>query len=407
MKIPDNQPYMKGNKPNPCLIIFGDSFSFPEGNAATNRVYSYAKGFLENEIQVYVICFASVYNTKEEGSTEGIKFYHPFAQRKRSKYFLIRRYHNVIKYFNTIKLFNKINNENNIIAINSWTFLFITHLFSWFLSKKYKTKLIKECSEHPLRYYQKFELQQKVGIAKFWVESTLSDGLFCISQFLIDFHAQYKIGQQKLFLVPSTVDIRRFNKPFDPPLPYKYILYCGTVSIQKDGVNILIESFSKIAKKFTDINLVIIGEFTSSKEEHILVNLVSTLEISNRVIFLGQLSREDIPAYLTNAEILALARPKSIVSDAGFPSKLTEYLATGVPVVATKVGDIPVYLNDNENAFLSEPDSVSMFADKLDKVLTNYEFAQDVALKGKELTNTIFNYNYQSKRMMEYIGSLK
>jgi glycosyltransferase involved in cell wall biosynthesis len=184
-------------------------------------------------------------------------------------------------------------------------------------------------------------------------------------------------------------------------------LYCGTVTIQKDGVNILIESFSKIAKKYTGINLVIIGEFTSSNDENSIVKLVRTLEINNRVIFLGQLSREVIPAYLTNAEILAIARPRSIVSDAGFPSKLTEYLATGKPVVATKVGDIPVYLNDNQNAFLSEPDSIEMFADKLDNVLANYEFAKDVALRGKELTNTTFNYNYQSKRMIEYIESLK
>ena len=118
------------------------------------------------------------------------------------------------------------------------------------------------------------------------------------------------------------------------------------------------------------------------------------------------MSRDKIPAYLNNAKILALARPKSLVADAGFPSKLTEYLATGIPVVVTEVGEIPVYLKDNENAFISQPDSVDAFAEKLDFVLGNYEVAKKVALKGKELTRTIFNYNYQAKRMIGFINSL-
>lgn len=398
---------MQKDKSIPCIIIFGDSFSFPEGNAATNRVYSYAKGFFEDGIQVYVICFTSEYNSAGNGKRDGIRFFHPFGQRERNKYFLIRRFHKIIKYYKTIKLLKEINNENKIIAINSWTFLFITHLFSWVLSKIYKTKLIKECSEHPLRYYQKFLLQKPIGILKFWFEAKLCDGLFCISQYLVDLYVQHGINQQKLFLVPSTVDTNRFNKYFISPISYKYILYCGTVSIYKDGVTNLIESFSKISQKYLNVNLVIIGGFSSFKDEKIIRDLIKMLDINKRVIFLGQISREDIPAYLTNAEILALARPKNIVSDAGFPSKLTEYLATGKPIVVTKVGEIPEYLKDNENAFLSEPDNVDLFADKLDYVLSNYKFAQEVALKGKELTNTIFNYNFQAIRMINYINSLK
>jgi glycosyltransferase involved in cell wall biosynthesis len=95
-----------------------------------------------------------------------------------------------------------------------------------------------------------------------------------------------------------------------------------------------------------------------------------------------------------------------MIADAGFPSKLTEYLATGVPIVITKVGEIPLYLKDNINAFISESDSVDAFASKLDFVLNNYEFAKQIASKGKELTNTIFNYNYQAKRIIQFIETL-
>jgi glycosyltransferase involved in cell wall biosynthesis len=230
--------------------------------------------------------------------------------------------------------------------------------------------------------------------------------MFCISDYLIDFYKKRGFDQHKLFLVPSTVDTERFNKQINSPLDYSYILYCGSLTILKDGVNILIESFKKISDMYPEINLVLIGKGDSVSDEIMIKDLVVNLNIEKRVIFLGQLPRTEIPAYLCNAKILALARPESIVADAGFPSKLTEYLATGNPVVVTRVGEIPQYLTDYETAFLTEPGSINAFANKLDYVLNNYESAKRIGINGKELTSTIFNYNFQSKRMITFIKSL-
>jgi glycosyltransferase involved in cell wall biosynthesis len=386
------------------FVIFGDSFTFPEGNAATNRVHTYAKGFLENGIKVHVICFADEYNTLGDNITNGIYYYHPFKQKRRSKYFIVRRWQELIKYFKTAKLIKKINGSDKIIAVNCWTLLLSTHLFAFFLAKYIRTEIISEHSEHPLRNYQGSVFKKIQGKIKSYLEAMLCDGIFCISQYLIEFYKIRGVRPKKLFLVPSTVDTERFRTFYSSPLPFQYILYCGALTLIKDGVDILIKSFVRISEKHPQINLVLIGKGETENTELLLKDLVNSLNINNRVIFLGQLSRADVPAYLTNAKILALARPRSIVADAGFPSKLTEYLASGIPVVVTEVGEIPIYLTDKENAFLAKPDSVDAFADKLEFVLNNYKFAEDVATKGQELTNTVFNYNYQAKRMLNYIN---
>jgi len=259
-----------------------------------------------------------------------------------------------------------------------------------------------------LRYYKTDNsLQQFYGNFKVALEIKLYDGIFCISNYLINFYKKKGFSSKKLFLVPSTVDTERFNRHFNSKLPYDYMLYCGALTIQKDGVNILIESFRKISQKHHKINLVLIGKGESfNDDERVIRDLAARVNMGERIIFLGQISRTEVPAYMCNAKILVLARPKSILADAGFPSKLTEYLATGKPVVVTKVGEIPLYLTDNENAFIAEPDSIDAFADKLDYVLENYEFARQVGEKGKELTATIFNYNFQAKRMIDFIKSL-
>ncbi|MFA5973138.1 MAG: glycosyltransferase family 4 protein [Lentimicrobiaceae bacterium] len=389
------------------IVIFCESCSFPEGNAATNRVHTYAKGFNKNGISVHVISFANNYISIGNGVFDEIFFYHPFGQKKRNKWFIIRRWKKFIKYFRTIRLVLEINKKDKINVINCWTGSLYIQLFVFILSSSVKSKMILERSEHPLRHYQGSGFNKIIGELNAYSEAFLCNGIFCISQYLIDFYQNRNINHKKLFLVPSTVDNERFQVSGNSPLNFQYILYCGSLTIMKDGVNILIESFAKISEKYSKMNLVLIGKGDIAEEEVIIKELVVSLNIEKRVIFLGQMSREKIPLYLNNAKILALARPKSIIADAGFPSKLTEYLATGVPVVVTKVGEIPEYLSDNDNAFLSEPDSVNAFADKLDFVLSNYEFASEVALKGKELTNTIFNYDFQAKRMINFISTLR
>ena len=389
-----------------AFMIFGDSFSFPEGNAATNRVYTFAKGFTENGISTHVICFQNEYVNTCNGITSGIKYYHPFNQTKRNKFLIVRRWLKFVKYIRAVKLVRKINKEEKIIAIDLFTYSFLTHLFVFVLARSLRTKLLFDRCEHPLQFYKDNVFDQTSAKLKLILETKLCDGMFCISNYLIDFYKNWGIDQRKLFLVPSTVDTERFNNHFNSRLDFSYILYCGSLTILKDGVNILIESFKRISEKYPEINLVLIGKGDSINDEIVIKDLALKLNIDKRVIFLGQLPRTEIPAYLCNAKILALARPRSIVADAGFPSKLTEYLATGNPVVVTKVGEIPLYLKDDVSAFLSEPGSIDSFAGRLDFVLGNYEFAQRVGLNGKELTLTIFNYNFQSKRMIAFIDSL-
>ncbi len=136
------------------IVIFGDMFSFPEGDAATNRVLTFAKGFNENGLKVHVICFGNVYIEEGTGIFNGIHYYHPYGQKTRNKHFIVRRFQKLMKYFKTIALVKKLNDDEKIIAINILTNLFLTHSYTWFLAKIFRTRFIVECSEHPLRHFQ-------------------------------------------------------------------------------------------------------------------------------------------------------------------------------------------------------------------------------------------------------------
>jgi glycosyltransferase involved in cell wall biosynthesis len=202
-----------------------------------------------------------------------------------------------------------------------------------------------------------------------------------------------------------TVEPQRFNIKKSENCD-NYIAYCGTMWGNKDGVQILIEAFSRISSDFPNIKLYLIGDTSNEGEFKKLKEKISLLKIEDKVVFTGIISSDNIPHLLVNAKMLVLARPDNIQAKGGFPTKLGEYLATGNPVVVTKVGEIPNYLIDGVNAFLAQPNSVDSFATKMKFVLNNIDLANNVGLKGKELTNTIFNYKVQSKKLIDFINSI-
>lgn len=387
------------------IVIFGDSFTFPEGNAATNRIYTYARGFIENNVNTYIVCNKNEYLMNGNGNLDGIQYYNPLNQSSRSDYFLVRNWHKAAKYFNSIRLIKKIHSQDAITAIITDTHDIFTHLFSYYLAKRINARLIVEKSEHPLRLFQKNGLAKIRGLLKLRIESSLCDGILCISQFLVDFYKDYGLNRRKLLLIPSTVDPGRFTPTLEKPLPYSYIGYFGGLTFSRDNIDVLIKAFASICNRHPNVNLVV-GGFCTEKERKQVADLILDLKMSERIVLLKYLTRSEVVRYIVNSDILVMVRAKDLETSASFPSKLTEYLVTGKPVITVDVGEISSFLTDGENCYLVEPGSCSKLAEKLEYVLNNYQLALTVAQRGKQLTDTVFNYNFQSKRIIEYINSL-
>jgi glycosyltransferase involved in cell wall biosynthesis len=229
--------------------------------------------------------------------------------------------------------------------------------------------------------------------------------VFCISHFLMDFYKSKGFDRRKLFLVPSTVDPTRFINTGVKPVNFNYVGYFGSLTFERDNVDLLVSAFAEFSKQHNDIQLVL-GGFCLDSQRKDLIDLIAKLGIQERVVLLEYLTREEVTQYITHASILVMVRSKDLQSQASYPSKLSEFLASSKPVISVNVGEIPLYLKDGEHVFLVEPGNTAALAQKLDYVWNNYGLALEVGQKGRQLTETVFNYNYQAKRMIEFISSI-
>ena len=397
---------------NKIVILTPDPF--PIGMAGANRIISYGKGLSENNVSVKVICLKSherlkngITNNKIVGEHEGIKYVNACGTILRGKSFIKRR---MLVFKGAINAFHIIFKERKQIDAMLLYATDLGYILYFFLVSKILSILyINERSEFPIVLILNKRSFFKKIYAKFYVSFAykLFDAIFVMTGQLKSYYQRRIRKDAKLLQVPMTVEPKRFEGTFKKIFDNPYIAYCGSLTGNKDGVPILINAFRLIAYKYKEIKLVIIGDSNDVRDLVVLKELTRKLNIENRVVFTGRILRDKIPEYLCKATILALARPSSLQSTGGFPSKLGEYLSTGKPVVVTKVGEIPDYLKDGENGFLSDPDSAEAFAEKLDYVLSHPDLATKVGLNGRKVALNNFDYRFQAKRIINFIEKIK
>lgn len=229
------------------------------------------------------------------------------------------------------------------------------------------------------------------------------NGIFVISTYLKDYLVGNGVDSQKVHIVNMTVDASRFMGIKKQEHVPKYIAYCGKASNNKDGVDQLIKAFAIVNHKYPDILLYIVGQAPDKKDKDNNAQLAEHLGVSDKVVFTGVVPYQEMPQMLINAAILALDRPDNIQAKYGFPTKLGEYLLSGNPVVVTRVGDIPRFIENGVSGMIAEPSNPEDFASKTCWLLENPEEAIAIGERGKKVAMNCFNNEIEAGKIMNAI----
>lgn len=366
------------------MIIFLNRRYCP-GEAWTNRILAYAKGFAEagEDVVLYYI-ITDKNRTKLDVSIPGVRVVNLWENDG-----VIARKFKIISFIkNLLRFPGMVKKGDRLFVYGGYDYQL--QLAKW-IGKK--AKVFCEITEHP-QVFESSASDHKKNMQKIKRMGVL-DGLFVISNSLKEYFIKEGLSEKKVHVINMFVDTNRFEglcKTTDE----KYIAYCGAVSYDKDGANILIESFAKFYPQHRDYKLYIIGKSVEPSVIDQLKDLARKLGVENNVVFTGVVEPQEMPQLLYNARILALARPDNLQAQNGFPTKLGEYLATGNPVVVTRVGEIPLFIKDMQNGFLAEPNPES-FSEKLSWVADNYVDALRIGKLGRELAFSEFSYARQSE----------
>ncbi len=387
-------------------IILITYHQYPIGTAFTNRIRSYLEVLAQLGNNVKVIIFRpsedrNNIQNKKKGKLNGVTYYSTAYSIIKPSNPFIARITWIYGYLNCLYALYKENQNKHIDIIIQGCAKSSLIPLVYVFTRLNKIKFVLENSEYPWFILKKKSLLNQFDKMLYLnLYYKMFDGVLAMTKALCKYHQIYSCKRAKIFHLPMTVDMQRFNINIERD---NLITYIGNKSYYKDGVEILVKSFIMIANLYPDWNLMIIGD---SGNNNMIEQLAINARLEERIILMGNVHRDKVPELLCRSKILALARPNNLQAEGGFPTKLGEYLSTGNLVIVTAVGDIPLYLKDNESALIAQPGDIKSFADKIKYAIENYENLNNVRKSGYNVCVNNFDSKLQGLRLSEFFQQL-
>ena len=151
----------------------------------------------------------------------------------------------------------------------------------------------------------------------------------------------------KLRIVHCGLDVSRFGavdrSGRNGPLR---ILNVGR-AVPVKGQSLLVEAIAELGRQGVDARLTVVGDGPQAAE---LRDSATRLAVAGQVEFAGAVGQDEILAYYRRADVFALPSFAE-----GLPVVLMEAMATGLPVVASRIAGIPELVEDGVSGLLVTP----------------------------------------------------
>ena len=186
-----------------------------------------------------------------------------------------------------------------------------------------------------------------------------------------------KIPGSKISVIYNGVDHNIF-KPYNVRLLDKlYILYVGSERRRKN-LGGLFEAFAVLKQEFPELKLVKVGgSGRSNKFRSDTMKKLSSLGITDDVIFVGYISELELAYYYSSAALLAYP---SLYEGFGLPP--LEAMACGCPVVTANTSSLPEVMG--EAGIMVNPCDTNSLVQAMRRVLTDDKLRDNMVRKGLE-----------------------
>jgi len=201
------------------------------------------------------------------------------------------------------------------------------------------------------------------------------DKIIAVSKFLQKWLVEtVGVDNNKVIYLPNGCDVKKYfpgrdgakRRELDIQDNEIVIGTVGSLKELKDQES-LIKAFASLTKSYADLKLLLVGDGPKRKD---LEDFARELKISDKVIFAGNII--DTADIYRAMDIFVLPSLSE-----NLPNTLLEAMASGLPVVATDVGDVRYILDGENGGIIVQPKDVEGIAKGIEYYLNNKQAAKD------------------------------
>lgn len=399
-------------------ILYIGNFSFPFGNAAGKRVYANGKLLRDLGYQVIYIGLDKMQNSitlkGSERNYDGFRYYNfPYPSRNLDWLNYNKIYKELVKF---LKEENILDDLEIMICYGSLSLSFLIRKLIK-LCHHYNIKIITDCVDW---------LSAKSGNPLFdlvkWFDNTYQkryvnkkfDGVIAISNYLSDYYN--KSGLTTVVIPPlSTIIPTVTNTENQDANSKKVITYAGLpfrrgqrikdVNSLKDRIDKTILLLCAAKKRGSDFIFHVYG-FT--REEYLMAipdQEKCIDDLGSSINFHNMTPNNEVVENVRKSDFTILIRDVNRDTTAGFPTKVSESISCGIPVITTKTSDLDNYIIDGKNGFFISNEINENDIDVVCSIL-KYDNIKVVELKNNCRQMNLFHYSRFHNSMKSFISKI-
>lgn len=396
-------------------VIYTGNFLFPDGNAAGKRVWGNAKAIKAAGYEVICFCF------RKENPTFGLQkkicddmpiYTIPYSRG-------INRVNNLYPAVLFKRILSEVRKTYDIDSVI---------MYGTLGTSGYNMSVVRTCKKQGIRLIcdkvDLFDEPHKNNLLRYWLKKRdlyvmdhkilpSCDKWIAVSDYL---KKRMPDPEKTIIIPPLSVEVKS-SKVGDvlQPTTFAYASMIAEKSIPvsewKDRVDATIDVFYTLQQKnkVNDFRVCFIGFSCEQLLEQFPENQRAEYQeklrtLENNVIFYGLMSNARAQEIISQADFTILLRDSKTCTNAGFPTKVSESLSLGVPVVANATSDIAMYVKDMVNGcIVPPPNDIEGIANRLIELISLSRAQKDYMRNNAVRINT-FYYKEYIKRIAEFFG---
>lgn len=246
--------------------------------------------------------------------------------------------------------------------------------------KKNKLPLIVTLRGYDIHHRQTFE-PNKARYAELF---DYASHIICVSEDIRDKVKEIFNVEDKLLYLPSPIELSLFSYSDHSENPPIFLAVGRFAETKSPHLTIL--AFNEVLKKIPDARLRMIGKDGGGELFEACHILVRSLNIHDKVDFLGILSPTEVAEEMRNARIFvqhSLTTPINGDKE-GTPVSIREAMACGLPVVATRHAGITEIIQSGENGFLIDEYDYLAMAEEMLRVCQSDNLVRELGKNASE-----------------------
>ena len=219
-----------------------------------------------------------------------------------------------------------------------------------------------------------------------WMVPYYADAVTVASKGLEEYYKKFNP-----FYIPNGADPEVF-KPVEHSNDKIKILFMGRFHPEIIDADVVIRAVSKVSQKH-NVKLLMIGGGYGRKN---VEKLAQKLNLDTQ--FTGHI--DNVPKVIAKADIGVISFRDNMLNKCKCPLRLYEYMACGLPIVSTKIGE-PAHVLSNGTGLLIQPNEDSIAGGILN-LIESTNLRKKMSEKGRDLILKKYNWESLGKKLVEF-----